>query len=44
MIYVLYGKVTRGVINTVPLADNVTPGLNAKPHRNVPPVAAVHTP
>ena len=37
------GKVTRGVIRTVPLADKVTPGLSAKPQRNVPPVAAVNT-
>jgi hypothetical protein len=38
------GKVTRGVIRTVPVALNVTPGESAKPHRNVPPVEAVHTP
>jgi hypothetical protein len=39
----LYGKVTLGVIKTVPLADSVTPGLRAKPHLKVP-VALDHTP
>ena len=39
-----HGKVILGVINTVPTSDNVTPGANVKPHRNVPPVWAVHTP
>jgi hypothetical protein len=39
-----YGKVILGVIRTVPVADRVTPGERAKPHRNVPPVEAVHTP
>jgi hypothetical protein len=37
------GKVTRGVIRTVPVALNVTPGLRAKPQRNVP-VSVDHTP